>query len=171
MVWNNGGNTNMRCPSESGDSADLLVEYCAGTLNRETVEQLEEHLAICPACRSVCEAQKATWDVLDVWEPGPVPADFNRKVLERIEALNAQPWWKRWLAGLGFSGWRPVAAVAMVAGVLAVVLVLRPDASPPPPPAQTKAASSEKLDPDQLEQALDDMDMLQHLSASSGEEL
>jgi len=161
----------MRCPTQDGSDAGLWVEYCAGTLRREEAQRFEDHLVGCEQCRRIVEAQKAVWASLDTWEEEPVPADFNRKVYQRIDALDRQPWWKRWLDGEGRVIWKPIAGVTAAAAVLAVVLLLRPAPVPVAPAAETKSAAAESVDPDKLEQALQDMDMLQHLSSGAGEEL
>lgn len=161
-----------QCPSRDGSGAGLLVDYCAGTLVREDALWVEDHIAECELCRRVCEAQHVVWDGLDEWDDTPVPAEFNRAVFERIAAFDRQPRWRRWWASRPPLAWKPaVAGVTAVVAVLVMILWLHPAPVAAPPAHETQTTVRERVDPDTLEQALQDMEMLQRLSAGNGGEL
>ena len=83
----------MKCPIETRESAELLLEYCARKLDPESTAILQQHIAICPACREFADGQRALWDALDVWETTPVSADFDRRMYSRI--AQEVGWWDR----------------------------------------------------------------------------
>lgn len=148
----------MNCPLESPDSAELLLDYCSRKLNPESTAILERHMEICPACRQFADGQRAVWSALDSWEAHPVSADFDRRLYERIETGAS---WRdslsRWL--------RPVTAYRGVPAAVAACLVLmvgvilertgRPIAQPQP-----DVSAVVEVQPEQVEQALDDMEVL-----------
>ena len=141
----------MECPL-GGKRSEVLLAYSAGNLDAAEVPLLECHLESCPGCRDFVRAQRAVWDALEVWEPAPVSADFDRRLHERIDRQVSwfdrlmrplQPFW------LGRTV--PVAAGAAVV-LMAVLLVQRTPQVDVPQPEQVVAA-------------LDEMDALSQLSA------
>ena len=160
----------MNCPLETRENAEQLLDYCTRKLDPQTAAILEQHIAMCPACRQFAANQQAVWQALDAWEAEPVSADFDRRLYQRIEEQVS--WWERLMRPL-----RPVAlhwnVAASTAGVVVVLtaglLLNRPPApiiANEPPPAQV-----ESVQPDQVEHALDAMDMLaefdHHLKSGS----
>lgn len=144
----------MICLKDSRQGAEILMDYCAGALDAIRAAELENHLHECAACRNEVEAQREVWDALDAWTPVEASADFDAKLYARIAAENRQPWWHRLF-------WKPAVPLAAAAAVLMVALVLwipgwngRIQSTPVSPNA------AEKIDLQQVEQALDDMDML-----------
>ena len=147
----------MKCPIETRENADLLLAYCTRKLDAETTAVLERHMEICPACREFSSAQRAVWEALDAWEAAPVTLDFDRRLYRRIE--REVSWWELLVRPFGPVTMRqglPIAAAAvmMVAGVM-----LDRQAAPTVSPARD-TAQVEALQPDQVEHALDDMEML-----------
>ncbi len=55
----------MVCPLESGESAELIVGYAAGTLDPATTPAFELHQKSCAQCSAAVAAQKAVWAALD----------------------------------------------------------------------------------------------------------
>jgi anti-sigma factor RsiW len=168
----------MNCPLGTRENAEQLLDYCSRNLDPQTTTILERHIAACPACREFVDKQSAVWQALDAWEAKPVSADFDRKLYTRIEA--DVPWWQTLLRPL-----RPVALRWNVAASMAGVFVLltaglllnRPGAVSPVPEAPTQAQGQllvqpEQVQPEQVEHALDAMDMLaefdSHVKSSSG---
>ncbi len=148
----------MNCPLENQESAALLLAFSSGSLEPDVTARVQRHLDSCPACRQFVEKQAVVWDALDVWEAPPVSADFDRRLYQRIE--QEVSWWEKLLRPL-----RPVLQyrslpIAAAAGVLimAGVLLDRHTAAPVPPPQQT--AQVEALQPDQVEHAIDEVEML-----------
>ena len=150
----------MKCPIETREH-ELLVAYGAGTLDKEGAAKLEEHIGTCPGCRQVVREQQAVWQALDRWEAPAVSPDFDRRLYRRIQ--NEVSWWDlatRPFRPLLARGGLPVAA-AVCAMIVAGVLIERPEGvtAPVPESAQVEAAS-----PDQVERALDDMEMLREFN-------
>jgi anti-sigma factor RsiW len=140
---------------------ELLFDYAAGKLKPGEREQMAQHIKDCPACSAFAGAQQTVWDALDVWEPAEVSLDFDRRLYARIE--QDAPWWKRWMQPLNplFRHSVPVAAAAGVV-IMAGLLMNRP-ANPPQAPSP-KTAQIESLQPEQVENALADMEVLRQFN-------
>ncbi len=141
----------MKCPLEARRN-EVLLAYSAGNLNAADMPLLESHLEICPGCRDFVRAQSAMWDALDIWEPAPVSADFDRRLFARMDRQVSwfdrlmrpfQPFW------LGRAV--PVAAAAAVVLMAALLVQRTPQVDVP--------------QPEQVVAALDEMDALSQLSA------
>jgi anti-sigma factor RsiW len=148
----------MKCIIENGESSELLLAYCARKLDAETTAILERHMEICPACREFAGNQRAVWAALDAWEASPVSADFDRRLYQRIEQQVS--WWELLIRPFRPMLVRqavPIAASAFVM-LLAVGLMRQPSALEPVP--QTESAQLESVQPEQVEQALETMQML-----------
>jgi len=149
----------MNCPLQTRDQAQQLLDYCSRKLDPQATAILEQHIAICPECREFAMQQRAVWDALDSWEAAPVSADFDRKLYARIE--NDIPWWQSLLRPLTLH-WNVAASAAGVFVLLGAGLLLnRPTVVAPPAPQQSAAqVQPVSVQPEQVEQALDAMDML-----------
>jgi anti-sigma factor RsiW len=153
----------MRCPIENHESAELLLAYTARTLSAETTAALEQHIAVCPACREFAAHQKAVWEALDTWDAAPVSADFDRRLYQRIE--REVSWWD-----LLVRPFRPITLVrslpiAAAAGILimAGIMLQRPaEMTPIETGVQLEAVQS--VQPEQVEHALADMELLGEFS-------
>ena len=148
----------MQCPLEIHEGSALLLAYSSGRLEPESTVRLQRHLEACPGCRQFVESQSAVWRALDSWEAPPVSIDFDRRLYQRIEQQVS--WWDMLLRPF-----RPVLQsrglpIAAAAGVLIVagVLLDRPAAVPAAPPQQS--AQVEVLQPDQVQHAVDEVEML-----------
>src|SRR5579884_496768 len=154
----------MNCPV---NRADLAMRRASGALTPEEQNEFERHLTECAPCRSLAEAQQAVWDALDEWPAAPVSDDFDQRLYARIAAEEAAPWWKRLGITLphGAFAWGPALAVAFgCVAILAVFLLQGPVIErhlAPGPTAQQKT-----IDIDQVESALDDVDMLNQLGGA-----
>jgi anti-sigma factor RsiW len=148
----------MKCPIETRESPELLLDYIAGKLDSESAAPLERHIGICPACRAFAAQQSAVWQALDAWEAAPPSAGFDRRLYARIE--KEVSWWDflvRPFRPLLVRQALPAAAALGV--VLMAVAMLRPPGAPPRPFPETSAAV-EPAQAEQVEHALDDMEML-----------
>jgi anti-sigma factor RsiW len=158
------GNIIMKCPIETHENAELLLAYCARTLDPETQTILELHLAVCPECREFQKNQEAVWQALDAWDAMPVSTDFDRRLYRRIAEEQAHAsWWSRLvgpfrpvIAPPVMSRSVPLAAAACLL-VLAGVILEHPNSVVIP---EDLAERSESIQPDQVERTLDDMEML-----------
>lgn len=140
----------MKCPLEAKRN-EVLLAYGSRKLDAAEVPLLEVHLESCPACRDFVQAQRTVWDALDVWEPAPVPADFNRRVYQRIDAQAS--WLERAMRQfrtLGLARAVPIAASAAVVLMAGLLLQRTPQIDVP--------------QPEQVVAALDEMDALSQLS-------
>ena len=157
----------MRCPIEAQENAEVLLAYCARPLDRETAAVLDRHMASCPACQQFQKGQQAVWDALDTWEAIPVSADFDRRLYRRIEEeVNASLWSRlmRPLRPALLSRGVPLAAAACLL-VIAGVILERP--ARVAPPDSSEAARVEAIQADQVERALDDLDVLRQFKLVS----
>ena len=154
----------MECPIKHGDGAELIIAYGAGTLAPETGSELERHLLVCEKCRQIAQAQKEVWSSLDTWTPAPVSPTFDERLYQRIAVEEQSKWWRR-LFGANWS-WRPAMPVAAACAALIAVFLLKGPAAEQQPSPQ----SSQRPQIEQVERALDDMEMLKQLSVTSAAE-
>ena len=162
----------MQCPIENGDHAEVLLDYCARKLSGKPLEEFERHLEVCPKCKEFCSRQEALWNVLDVWEAEPIGEQFDSKLYARIESFENRSWWQR-LAGRGFA-WRPAVSLAGACAALAVALLVHGPANQGPatqPEVAPVTTRVEALEPEQIERALEDLEMLKQLSPSNSQNL
>ena len=157
----------MKCPMENPDGEELLLNYVSGALDTQEAASFDEHMLSCAACRKFAHGQKAVWGALDLFEPGSISADFDRRLYERIEKVS---WWARWWDGavatvrspmLTHRGLPVAAAVAVLA--IAGFIWEHPSAKPAQPQSPL-SAEVQTLQPDQVQHALDDMEMLREFN-------
>lgn len=147
----------MDCPQMAGDGIELIIAYAARTLDPETESALERHLEICPSCREMAARQKTVWSALDELAPQPVSSNFNEKLYQRIAQEKQSGWWRRW-ARLQWS-WGPAIPVAAACAVLFAAFLLKDSATNP----ALETPLQPKVQIEQVERALDDMDMLKQV--------
>jgi len=149
----------MNCPLEAGNEG-VLLDYAAGKLKADARAQMDRHMESCSACKQFAGAQATVWQALDNWEPAEVSMDFDRRLYARIE--QDVSWWTRLMRPLNplFRHSVPIAATAGVI-IMAGLLLNRPSAVPAVPP---QSAQVESLQADQLQRALDDMEMLRQFN-------
>jgi hypothetical protein len=150
-----------RCPYESGNGAELVLAYGARTLAPDEAAAFEWHMLACATCRELAAAQQNVWSALDAWTPEPISPNFDEKLYQRILQEEQCPWWRRLLR----ADWslRPAMPVAAACGVLIAAFLLR---SPQSTLAPT-SGSQPKVRIEQVERALDDIDMLKQLAVES----
>ena len=154
----------MKCPSESKEHTELLLARCAGKLDPETTMQLDRHLSACPACREFQTRQQAVWQALDAWEVQPVSADFDRRLYRRIEEQAQSSWWSRWMRPSFPSGlWSRGVPLAATAGLLLLAGMILERPGKVVAPEDLAGVRVESVQPDQVERALDDMEMLRQI--------
>ena len=147
---------------ECGENADLLLKFAAGRLDAEARAHLERHMEVCPACCEFAGGQRAVWEALDAWESAPVSPDFDRHLYRRIE--REVSWWDRVLRPFRPALIRrglPIAAAAGLA-LMAGIVVDRSIVVRPAP--EKSSIQVESLRPDQVESAVEDMEMLQEIN-------
>ncbi len=155
----------MTCSMENRE--ERLLDYVSGSLEATDAALLEKHLETCAACGQFVKAQKSVWEALDLFDPAPVSAAFDRRLYERIAQTS---WWDRLTAAVSSPFRAPLLLsqglpiVAAVAVLTAAVLVWE---RPAPAPTQRPAALSAEADtlqPEQVQRALDDMEMLREFN-------
>ena len=151
------------CPSE-----DVLLDLVAGRLAPAQAEQFGRHAGECSRCASLRKSQAAMWHSLEEWKPAPVSAGFNRELWRRIDA-DAISWRSIFGEMLGFGFWRRLAPLAVAVALVATAFVF--DHSGKRPGERSGSASAVAVvtvsDADQLERALDDIQLLHDVDAES----
>ena len=143
----------MMCPTKEKQSAEILLEYCAGTLDPDRALEFEKHAAECAECGRQVASQRALWQTLDQWMPAQISPDFDARLYARIAREEAAPLWRRWLVW----GWKPALVTAGAGTAIVIGLFLH---LPQPPPR------TDKVDIEQVEHALEDLDLLTPLPAA-----
>jgi anti-sigma factor RsiW len=152
----------MRCPIETPEGMERLLDYGAGQSPPADAAALKQHLEICPACRDVVSGHQAVRASLDQWEAPPVSADFNRRLYHRIGTEVS--WFVRLLRPIRpLFVWRaiPVGAAACLLVVIGIALKQTGPVTPATPNAPIEIAH-----PEQVIHALDVMEMLDTLDAT-----
>ena len=148
----------MICLKDDRQGSEIVTDYCAGALDAIRTAELEAHLHACVTCREEVDAQRKVWEALDAWAPIEVSQGFDAKLYSRIEAEKRQPWCRTMTAHLIL----PKPLLPLAAGVAVLVVAL--SVWIPGSNSRIQNAPSqpvvEKIDVQQVEQALDDMDML-----------
>lgn len=159
----------MNCPVQNSDSIEILLDYCAAKLPAGQAAEFERHLKICPECQAFAQSQQKVWTALDVWEEEPVSAGFDAKLYQQIQRTDQRPSWRQWLSDR--MTWKP--ALAAAGAAVAVVLLVQapaqrvPQAPPQIAPAVVVNSRVETIEPDQIERALDDLEMLNQISSAA----
>jgi hypothetical protein len=168
----------MSCSIRSEEHTDQLLAYSAGKLRGDAAAKLELHMRTCADCAAIGESQSAVWNLLDTWEARPVSADFNRRLYERIDAAASASWWDKMVSSLDeflrpvFA--RPAFPLAAASLIIVAGFVLdhpgRMGYSHKDQGALEATASGpeiNKLEVDQVEATLDDMEMLRQFDAKA----
>lgn len=147
----------MKCPIESREGPAQLLQYTSRKLDTEAAAALEQHMESCQVCRDFVHGQSAVWNALDLWEAPPVTSGFDSRLYRRIEQQVS--WWEMVIRPFrpALRHAMPLAAAAGVV-IMAAVLLERP--SGVPVAADPRSAQVETLQPDQVEHALAEVEML-----------
>jgi len=147
----------MGCSLKKSVAEDLIVAYTARTLSADVQADFERHLETCAGCQELVAQQRAVWSLLEEWRPLPVSPDFDRQLARRVARAGQSGWWS---GRLGSWSWRPLIPAAAACAVLLFAFLLKEDdhAVAPGPRSQTQVRIEQ-----QVEHALDDMDMLKQI--------
>jgi anti-sigma factor RsiW len=144
-------NAMTHCPAE-----DVLLDYIAGLLSAARAAEFERHARECAHCEALVTSQAAVWRSLDEWKPAPVSAGFNRELWRRIDAEEAAPGWRFW---------RQLAPLAVGTALMVTAFWMdHRSYAPAPEPAAVAITASEA---DQLERALDDLQLLETVDTTA----
>jgi anti-sigma factor RsiW len=151
---------------KSQEEAALLLDYCAGRLKSPAAREVELHMAECAACTEFVAGQQALWNAMNNWPAPAVSADFDRRLDRHIRETDSSSWIERMTQALRPAFARPAMALAAVCIVMAAgVLLQNPRIGVIP--ADTSHVRTEKIEPEQVERALDDMQMLRELGTEA----
>lgn len=156
----------MDCPIRTQENTDWLLDYSAGRLDRERAALMARHVETCQECARFVEGQQRVWNALSEWEVDPVSAGFDRRLYRTIETQPVS-WKDRLFRPLG-PFWRPVIPLAAACLLIVVGVALHaPQATMTTVPSQ---AAVEKIEAEQVERTLDDMQMLRELEMTPKQE-
>lgn len=121
--------------------------------------EIESHLASCEACSTVYLEHQALWRQMDAWEAPDVSPGFDRRLFARIGQRASQPWAVLdWFVRL-LHPLQPGFAMALACMLIAAGVVVRQGQFTSTPPTATAAVQTVD-DPQQIQVALDDIQML-----------
>ncbi len=156
----------MTCIHHHKQGAEILMDYCAVTLESNRAAELIGHIRECADCRALVNAQQSLWESLDNWKPVEVSPDFNARLYARIAREQVQPAWRQWWRRMVQPAaprpfWKLAAPLAAAGVVLTLALMMRmPDVSSDPADTNPVVRTEPRIDPDQVQQTLDDLDLL-----------
>lgn len=133
---------------------DRILDPTGTPLNKADQLEFECWLQQEPELRSMFEQQQALFQTMDLWESEEPSASFDQGVYARIQLdAESQPFWRRFL----FASWKP----ALAAGIAAAALLIGVYRSPEAPPQEIAVkAAPDAAYYEEIERALDDMEML-----------
>lgn len=158
------------CPTE-----DVLLDYTAGCLDPVQTALFERHADQCAHCAALRTAQAEVWLRLDEWKPEPVSAGFNRELWRRIDAdSQLSSWTSRLAEVMQFKFWKQVAPLAVAVALVVTGYVYDHSGhyvsgqGLATPQTNTSAPMVVTVsDADQLEQALDEIQLLHQVDAEA----
>ena len=152
----------MRCPVQNGNP-DILLDFCARRLPPEAEAILSQHMLVCLECRQIAEAQETVWSALDSWKPESISPDFDDRLYARITEEERRTFWSR-IFGDRLS-WKPALPLAAGCAAMALALIVN---MPRHAPVSVQAPEMrvENIDAEQLERAVEDMEMLRQFSST-----
>ena len=151
----------MSCIMQLKEGAEILIDYCARTLDPARRAEVERHIEGCAACRALVEKQAQLWETLDQWREPAVSPDFNARLYARIAREEESPAWKKWARRIfepatPVAFWKPLASLAATGAVLALALTVHM----PQPHSNAPQIRADQVDMEQVARALDDLDIL-----------
>ena len=136
------------CKDETWLSALLDDE-----LSPEHAAAVRRHMARCPQCRSQFETLRRTDKVISEMAPLAPSADFDRSFWRKVDDLEELKQRRSWLH-YALTGWRPVLAAGLAAGLVAVVFMHT---------GQDRKLTREELFIAQNMELLQNFDVIEHL--------
>ncbi len=155
----------MNCPIRTEETAELLLAYTARRLDPAKTAILESHMDVCAECAEFRIKQELVWQALDSWEAPQVTPDFNRRLYQRIECEAAAPWYSR-LFLTPWAMWKPAIPLAFAGMLIMAGFVLDHPFSVNPPSAPPAIRVS-VTEAEQVENALDDLQLLRQLDSGA----
>lgn len=145
-----------------------IIAYCAGRLTTQQKAAFSQHLDSCATCRAAADAQAQVWSALDAWITPPLAADFDARLYAKIDAYERQSWGRRMFENLsGTWSFKPAMPIAVACSFLVAAFLFDSPAPKHSSRASVQQELETKIDVQQVERALDDLDMLNQLGAGS----
>lgn len=169
----------MKCPIKTQENADVLLAYSARKLDPEITAVLAKHMEMCTECAAFHKGQQAVWAALDAWEALPVSEDFDQRLYFRIDRERHASWWSKVAqvflpSRLSFFGRTsqagmplPLLATVCIIVVAGFVLEYPGRVNPLDPAPQARI---DKIEADQVERTLEDLEMLREFNLVSSAE-
>lgn len=183
----------MQCPLKADDrrgeayrqASEAILAYGAGALPAVDTTAFRQHLNTCAECKQTIEAQREVWSALDSWTPNEapsnlpsnfLPSNFDERLYARIGAYERQSGWSRvssrvWRSvANAFSpgwSWKPIMPIAVACTALIVASLMNSPVPKHLPPPSVQQTSDTGVDLQQIERALDDLDMLKQFGLTS----
>jgi len=156
----------MDCAIKSRSGEQALTDYCAGTLDALQAAAFEMHLRDCRECRRIVDAQREVWGALGQFTPPEVSPDFDARLYARIRSEEEVPAWRKGLRRLfqpavPWTTWKPAVSLAGACMLLALGFLVRV------PESRDLTPRMERVDLEQAEEALEDLEMLTPSSAAA----
>jgi len=155
----------MECPNnyDNETRGELIAGYIAGSLTPEEHVEFDRHLSSCKLCADAAAVQQAVWNALDEWQAVPVSDTFDARLYERIAEDAASAWWRR----LMHMDWHWVVRPAMPLAAACAALTLAFFVHQPAAPPAAHSQDGRNVSIEQVERALDDMDMLRQVNLAA----
>jgi anti-sigma factor RsiW len=162
----------MNCPFRSEDASSdfsLLLDYTAGRLDSQRTAMLDRHMDNCADCAALRVEQAAVWDTLDAWEPMPASIDFNRRLWQRIGAMESAPWYERLAESMRMAHWKPAFTLAGATLIIAAGFMLDHPGGRVPVTGGSSTAGVSVTEAEQVEQTLEDLQLLHQFDSATAD--
>lgn len=134
---------------------DRILDPAGPPLDEAEQAQFEQWLEREPELKAMFERQLALFETMDQWQTGEPSAGFDAAVYARIRRAG-EPFWRRFL----FVSWKPALAAGLTAAAV-LIGVFGFDRQAVDEPAQIAVKSAAEAEYyQQIERALDDVEML-----------
>jgi anti-sigma factor RsiW len=100
----------------------LLSALMDDELSPEQNAAIRRHMQTCPACRQHFEALQRTDAMVKGMQPLAPSADFDRNFWRKVADLENRRTGRSWLRAM-LTGWRPVLASGLAAGIAAAIFI------------------------------------------------
>ena len=127
----------MTCPQNA-----LILRSLSNELTPEAERDLQEHLAMCPVCRSAHEVMRTSWDALNDWQIDVSTIDLTERVLAEADSIKRQQTQSLRLVSYWTVSLRAAASIVLAVGLGVGAAYLVPVNKPTVVPAPSVALES-----------------------------
>jgi hypothetical protein len=108
------------------------------------------------------------WEALDAREPMPVSIDFNRRLWQKIDAMESAPWYERLAESMRMAHWKPAFTLALATLIVAAGFMLDHPGGRAPVAGGSSGADVSATEAEQVEQTLEDLQLLHQFDSATG---